>query len=61
MCSVCHFSDHKKNEINWNEREEPYELCDRHRKKDGSYDVIVPCSGGKDGGFVAHLLKYNIK
>jgi N-acetyl sugar amidotransferase len=29
-----------------------------HRRNDGSYDVIVPCSGGKDGGFVAHQLKY---
>ena len=34
------------------------ELCDRHRKSNGDYDVIVPCSGGKDGGFVAHQLKY---
>ena len=59
VCSACHFSDHKKHEINWNEREkELQDLCDRHRKKNGSYDVIVPCSGGKDGGFVAHLLKY---
>jgi hypothetical protein len=33
-------------------------LCDKHRKGDGSYDVIVPCSGGKDGSFVAHKLKY---
>ena len=22
------------------------------------YDVIVPCSGGKDGSFVAHKLKH---
>src|SRR4029079_1435995 len=34
------------------------ELCNRHRRHDGSYDVIVPCSGGKDGSFVAHMLKY---
>ncbi len=59
VCSACNFSEHKKHEINWNEREkELQDLCDRHRKKNGSYDVIVPCSGGKDGGFVAHLLKY---
>ena len=59
VCSACNFSEHKKNEINWNEREkELQDLCDCHRKNDGSYDVIVPCSGGKDGGFVAHLLKY---
>ena len=28
------------------------------RKKDGSYDWIVPSRGGKDSGYVAHLLKY---
>ncbi len=33
-------------------------LCDKHRRTNGEYDVIVPCSGGKDGGFVAHQLKY---
>ncbi len=26
-------------------------------KKTGEYDVIVPCSGGKDGSYVAHMLK----
>jgi N-acetyl sugar amidotransferase len=32
-------------------------LCDKYRKKNGEYDVVVPCSGGKDGSFVAHQLK----
>lgn len=59
VCSACNFSDYKKNKIDWEEREkELKELCDRHRKSDGSYDVIIPCSGGKDGGYVAHVLKY---
>ena len=31
-------------------------LLNKHRKNDGSYDVVVPCSGGKDGSF-AHKLK----
>lgn len=62
VCSACNFSDYKKNKINWKERErELSELCNKHRKSDGSYDVIVPCSGGKDGGFVAHMLKYKYK
>ena len=33
------------------------ELCDKHRKSNGDYDIIVPCSGGKDGS-VAHQLKH---
>lgn len=33
-------------------------LCDRHRSKDGSYDIVVPGSGGKDSVYVAHVLKH---
>lgn len=58
VCSACTFSDYKRT-INWGQRErELIELLDRHRRTDGRYDVIVPCSGGKDGSFVAHQLKY---
>lgn len=59
VCSACNFAEFKRNKIDWQQREkELIELCDKHRKNDGSYDVVVPCSGGKDGGFVAHQLKY---
>jgi len=34
------------------------DLCDRHRSRDGSYDCIVPGSGGKDSFYAAHVLKY---
>ena len=55
ICSACNFAEFKRNKIDWEKREkELLELCDKHRKKDGSYDVIVPCSGGKDGCYVAH-------
>lgn len=58
VCSACLYADYKKT-IDWNERDrELKDLCDRHRKGNGEYDVIVPSSGGKDSGFVAHQLKY---
>lgn len=58
VCNACNFAEQKKN-IDWKVREaELHDLCNRHRKTNGSYDVIVPCSGGKDGSFVAHQLKY---
>lgn len=58
ICSACNYAEFKRT-LDWEKREQELkELCDRHRKSDGSYDVIVPCSGGKDGGFVAHQLKY---
>ena len=59
VCSACNFAEHKRNKIDWEQREiELIKLCDKHRKNNGEYDVIVPCSGGKDGSFVAHQLKY---
>ena len=50
---------YKKNkEINWEKRnKELINLLDKYRSKDGSYDVIVPGSGGKDSSFTSHLLK----
>lgn len=60
ICSACNFSYLKRNSIDWTLREkELEELCNKHRKSNGEYDVVVPCSGGKDGSFVAHQLKFN--
>ena len=60
VCSACRFQEFKRNGIDWDKRrQELHMLCDQHRKDDGSYDVVVPCSGGKDGSYVAHQLKYN--
>ncbi len=59
ICSACNFASLKRSSIDWESREiELKKLCEKHRKNNGEYDVIVPCSGGKDGSYVAHLLKY---
>lgn len=61
VCSACRYAEQKE-KINWLDREnELIDLCNQHRKNNGGYDVIVPCSGGKDGSFVAHQLKYKYK
>ncbi|MBL1140603.1 MAG: N-acetyl sugar amidotransferase [Proteobacteria bacterium] len=58
VCSACRYADVKKS-IDWNAREKNLiELCDKYRSRDGSYDCIVPGSGGKDSAFTAHVLKY---
>ena len=58
VCSACRFAEHKKNVIQWSKREnELTQLCNKYRSKDGSYDVIVPGSGGKDSNYVAHMLR----
>lgn len=33
-------------------------MLDKHRSKHGSYDSLVPGSGGKDRAFQAHILKH---
>lgn len=59
VCDACRTAEHKKHSIDWAQRErELRDLCDRYRSKDGSYDCIVPGSGGKDSFFAAHVLKY---
>ena len=60
VCDACHACHNKANgHIDWALREkELRELCDQYRKNDGSYDCLVPGSGGKDSFYAAHLLKY---
>lgn len=58
ICDACHTRDWKE-KIDWSEREKRLvELCNQHRSKDGSYDCLVPGSGGKDSFYQAHVLKY---
>jgi len=59
ICSACRFAEVKSVGIDWQSRErELQQLCDRHRRSDGRFDVLVPSSGGKDSGFTAHTLKH---
>ena len=59
VCDACRFAEQKRNFIDWDAREKALrELCDRFRKTDGSYDCLVPGSGGKDSFYAAHVLKY---
>jgi hypothetical protein len=59
VCSVYNYYKFKRTQIDCNSLEaEPIALCDKHRKGNYEYEVIVPCSGGKDGSFVAHQHKY---
>jgi N-acetyl sugar amidotransferase len=62
VCSACNHAKKKKKIINWEDREkELNDLLDKHRRKDGYWDVVVPCSGGKDSAYVAHILKHKYK
>tara|TARA_Y100001970_G_scaffold11495_1_gene13292 strand:- start:26 stop:1264 length:1239 start_codon:yes stop_codon:yes gene_type:complete len=60
ICAACNYNKLKWNQtINWEDREkELIELCNKHRKTDGSYDCIIGGSGGKDSVYQSHILKY---
>jgi len=59
VCDACRFAERKHQQIDWQERErELMALCDRYRSNNGSYDCLVPGSGGKDSFYTAHMLKY---
>lgn len=59
ICSACRFTEKKNKTVDWQQREQKLrKLLDKHRRRDGSFDVVVPASGGKDSGYVAHQLKY---
>ena len=58
VCDACHYAERKTSSIDWAERDKKLrDLCDAHRKHDGSYDCIVPGSGGKDSFYASHILK----
>ncbi|WP_375598344.1 N-acetyl sugar amidotransferase [Devosia sp. Naph2] len=58
ICDACRFAERKQGAIDWAERDKQLrDLCDRHRSTDGSYDCIVPGSGGKDSFYASHILR----
>ena len=58
VCSACQWAYEKDHVVDWGMRAKELEdLCDKYRSKDGSFDVVVPGSGGKDSAFVAHQLR----
>ena len=59
ICDACRYKDKKKSIIDWEEREaQLVALLNKYRSRNGSYDVVIPGSGGKDSFYVAHMLKY---
>ena len=61
VCSACiNFQERKK--INWKLREKQlWKICNKLRKNNGDYDVVVPAGGGKDSSYVAWKFKHTYK
>ena len=62
ICAACRYAEIKQTQIDWKDRETQLNvLCDKYRSRNGSYDCVVPGSGGKDSAFTAHVLKYKYR
>jgi N-acetyl sugar amidotransferase len=58
VCAACNYAAAKAASIDWERRDaELRALCDRYRSRNGSYDCLVPGSGGKDSIYASHVLK----
>src|SRR5438045_167127 len=57
-CNACVWAEKKKT-LDWGARQQELaRLLDKHRRSDGTFDCLVPASGGKDGSYVAYNLKH---
>jgi len=60
-CNALQWMEEKKKK-DWSVRKKELQnLLDNHRSTDGSYDCLVPASGGKDGSYLAYQLKHKYK
>jgi N-acetyl sugar amidotransferase len=58
VCDACRYAEAKASHVDWAERERALNLlCERFRSRNGSYDCLVPGSGGKDSVYAAMVLK----
>ncbi len=62
VCNACNYAEkkHQKDSgIDWEARKKEFlEIISKYRSKDGSWDCLVPWSGGKDSSTIAYKLKF---
>ena len=59
VCDACTNAEIKNSDIDWKEREHQLKLlCKKFKSNNGSYDCLVPGSGGKDSFYASWMLKY---
>src|SRR3989338_4875299 len=58
ICNACRHAEEKR-KVNWIARRDEFlQLIELYRSKDGSWDCVVPWSGGKDSSAIAYRLKF---
>ncbi|MEW6664765.1 MAG: N-acetyl sugar amidotransferase [Thermodesulfobacteriota bacterium] len=59
VCNACRYAAEKHKTIDWSQRRAEFlEILDQYRSADGSWDCVVPWSGGKDSSTVAWKIKH---
>ena len=59
VCNACRHAQDKWNNVDWKARREEFiRLIEPHKSKHGSWDCVVPWSGGKDSSAIACKLKF---
>ncbi|MCO6050166.1 N-acetyl sugar amidotransferase [Mesorhizobium sp. RP14(2022)] len=59
VCDACRNAERKRAVVDWDRRRHELQvLCDKYRSRNGSYDCLVPGSGGKDSFYQSWMLKY---
>ena len=57
ICQACKNFDTRVN-VDWDKRlDELRTICDSHKSKDGSWDCVIPVSGGKDSYAMVYWIK----
>lgn len=59
VCNGCRHAEKKREGIDWEDRKKEFlEIIEPYKSSDGSWDCIVPWSGGKDSSTIAYRLKF---
>lgn len=60
-CGACSWAEQKKTNVDWNKRwDELLRLLEEQKKKSNGFNILVPCSGGKDGSYVNYKMKHEL-
>ncbi len=63
VCSVCRQHEVKHEKVDWEQKERDFASIVERYKGKGSYDCIVPVSGGKDSTYILYTMvtKYKVR
>jgi len=63
VCSICRQHERKHEIINWEKKEQEFTEIVENFKGKGTYDCIVPISGGKDSTYILYdmIKKYKVR